>query len=358
MKNILKPFIYSLLLLGTATFFNACTKAKSETPSETAAPTPEKIINVKVEPIFTTSKVMPITSTGILTPKDQIRLSFKIGGVISEIYVQEGQTVKKGQLIAKLNQAEINAHIGKAELALQKAERDLKRAQDMYADTVGTLEIVENATTGRDIAVSNLSIAKFNQDYVNLYAPANGKILMRLAEPLEVTGPGNPIVVLTPTGKAQVMKVGLADKDVVKVKVGNRAIVTFDAYPGETFNARISEIAELPDQQTGSFPVEFTIQSKGKILRNGFIGKIEIAPSSALTFYKIPIEALAEMTSETAYIYVPDHKNKTARRIAVIPQEIGTDYFTIIKNNQLVLEEVITDGSAYLSDGAGINLGL
>lgn len=353
MKN---TFNLLLILFSAAIVFQACSTSADKTEIPRDIQPIEKVINVKLGAVSTTSQAMKIISTGALTPKDQVRLSFKIGGVISEIYVQEGQTVEKGQLIAKLDRAEIDTHIGKAQIALQKAERDLKRAKSMYADTVATLEIVENATTGRDIAASNLSIAKFNQDYVNLYAPANGKILMRLAEPLEVTGAGNPIVILTPAGKSQVMKVGLADKDIVKVRLGDKAIVTFDAYAGERFNARVTELPELPDQQTGSFPVEFTLQSKGKILKNGFIGKIEITPSSSATFYKIPIEALAEMSGGTAYIYTPDSQKKTANRIAVIPQEIGKDYFTIVKNKSLLLNEVITKGVSYLSDGAMINV--
>ena len=346
---------YLILLFGVSiVLLQACTEAKTEIPPDTKPV--EKIVNVQVESVPTTRQAMPIISTGILTPKDQIRLSFKIGGVISEIYAREGQAVKKGQLLAQLEQAEIDVQIGKAEIALAKAERDLKRANDLYADTVGTLELVENATTGKDIASTNLRIAKFNQEYVKLYAPANGRILMRLAEPLEVTGPGNPILVMTPAGKAQVMKVGLADKDIVKVRLGNKAKVTFDAYPGEVFTASITEISELPDQQTGTFPVEFTVRSRGKILKNGFIGQIEIIPSTALTFYKIPVEALVEMSGSSAYIFTPDNNNNTAKRIAVTPQEIGSDYFTVVKTKQFQLKKVITEGAPYLSDGKKINI--
>ena len=332
----------------------ACTEAKTEDLKEVNATTVEKTVNVAVEKVTTTRQAMPIVSTGALVPKDQVRLSFKIGGIITDILVDEGQYVKEGQLIAKLDREEIDAQINKAKIALGKAERDLQRANDLYTDTVGTLEIVENATTGRDIAAANLKIAQFNQDYVNLYAPTSGKILMRLAEPLEVTGPGNPIVVLTPSGKSQVMRVGLADKDVVKVRLGNKAKVTFDAYPGEVFNATITEIPELPDQQTGAFPVEFTVQSRGKILKNGFIGRIEIIPAASLAFYKIPIEALVEVTSSSAYVYVPNEGKEKARRVAVVPQEIGNDYFTVVKSEALVLDEVITEGANYLSDGMKI----
>lgn len=343
---------YIFIIFAAATILQACSKNKSEPPTESAAPT-EKVISVKTAEVTTTKQAMPIVSTGTLVPKDEIQLSFKIGGVIANILVKEGQFVKKGQLIATLEQGEINAQVAQAQSALTKAERDLQRAKNLYADTVGTLEIVQNAQTGKEVAASNLSIAQFNQRYANIYAPTNGTVLVRRAEPQEITGPGNPVVIMTPSNKSKVMRVGVADKDLVKIRLGDRAKITFDAYPNEVFTARVSELPQLPDQQTGTFPIELTVNARGKMLRNGFIGKIEITPSSSVSYYKIPIEALVEVTSSTAYIFVPD--GKTAKRIEVKPQEIGQDYFIISKSGEQLVE-VITEGAPYLANGATINI--
>jgi RND family efflux transporter MFP subunit len=343
---------YILIAFIAATIFQACSEAKSETPTESAAPT-EKVTTVKTAEVTTTKQAMPIVSTGMLVPKDEIKLSFKIGGVIADILVEEGQFVKKGQLIAKLEQEEINAQVAQAQSALTKAERDLARAKNLYADTVGTLELVQNAETGKEVAASNLSIAQFNQRYANIYAPTSGTILVKRAEPQEITGPGNPIVVMTPSNKSKVMRVGVADKDLVKIKLGDRAKITFDAYPNQVFTARVSELPQLPDEQTGTFPIELTVNSKGKMLRNGFIGKIELNPSTSVAYYKIPIEALVEVTSSTAYIYIPD--GNQAKRIEVQPQEIGQDHFIISKSGEQLVE-VITEGAPYLANGSKINI--
>ena len=109
------------LTLGIVAIFQACTPAKSETPDEKITPE-KKIIRVKTAPISTTKKAMPITNIGALMPKDEIKLSFKLGGVISTILVKEGQFIKKGQLIAQLEQTEINAQVTKAETSLSKAK--------------------------------------------------------------------------------------------------------------------------------------------------------------------------------------------------------------------------------------------
>ena len=107
---------------------------------------------------------------GKLASKEELKLSFKTGGIISEIFVDEGQTVKKGQVLAKLNLSEIQAQVNQAILGLDKAERDYRRANNLYKDSVVTLEQLQNTTTALDIAKSNVKIAEFNLQFSTIKA--------------------------------------------------------------------------------------------------------------------------------------------------------------------------------------------
>ncbi|MEO0528364.1 MAG: biotin/lipoyl-binding protein, partial [Bacteroidota bacterium] len=117
--------------------------------------------NVGVQHIESLLDVQPITATGTLLSKEEIVLSFKIGGIVANLQVEEGETIKKGQRLGSLNLTEINAQVVGAQNTYDKSVRDLERATNLYRDTVGTLEQQQNAKTASEIAGSNLQIARF-----------------------------------------------------------------------------------------------------------------------------------------------------------------------------------------------------
>lgn len=314
------------------------------------------IPTVGVANIVKTVEPIPIQASGTIAPKAEINLGFKIGGVIQNILVKETQAVRKGQILATLRTTEIDAQVGKARQAVKKAERDLIRIKKMYADTVATLENVEDLTTVLEVAKSDLAVAQFNQNYSKITAPVDGKILKRFAENNELTSPGSPIFrIATINEKGFAMNIGVADKDVIKIRLGDEAKVLFDAYPNEIFPAYVTEIAEEADPRTGVFPVELTINSNNKkILKNGFIGKVKLFPSNQAPYLKIPINALVEGYKDKANIYLL--KNNKAHKISIQPIYIGADFFTVSPNALKDNYIVITEGAAYLKDGMEVNI--
>jgi RND family efflux transporter MFP subunit len=161
-----------------------------------------------------------ITDTAIVFPvKSESKLSFKTGGIIQNIMVDEGQSVRKDQLLAQLNLEEIQSQVKQAELALSKAERDYERAGNLYRDSVATLEQYQNAGTALEVARSNASIAHFNLQFSSIHAPADGKILKRIAEPNEIIAPGHPVFLFAATGSNWVVRANLTDRDIVRVSI-------------------------------------------------------------------------------------------------------------------------------------------
>src|SRR5439155_922199 len=89
--------------------------------------------------------------------------------------------------------SEIDAGVTRARSAAEKGDRDVARARRLYADSVATLEQVQNTETARDVAGAELETALFNRRYAVIVAPAAGVILRRSAEPGELVQPGTPI---------------------------------------------------------------------------------------------------------------------------------------------------------------------
>lgn len=353
--------IFLVLVAASTLALNACKKTTQSAPKTKEGTikvqTAQKSIPVKLATITAMAEATPIVTSGVLAAKAEIKLSFKIGGIVEQMYAQEGGYVQRGQLLAKLEQAEIQAQVNKAQSALAKANRDLKRVKNLYKDTVATLEQLQNVTTAKEVAESDSKIAQFNQKYARIYAPVSGKILKKFAEKSELVAPGNPVYMLASTEQAQVLRVGLTDKDVVKLKPGDRARVRFDAYPQEEFKAIVSEIAESADPRTTTFEVEVQLVNPQKPLKKGFVGKVQIIPSQNPKGYKIPMGALVEAYQKTAFIYIPDAAYTKAIKVAVVPVEIGKDYLIVNFPKGLnPSREVIVDGASYLAHQANIKV--
>ena len=164
-------------ILLALTLFYACKEEKKEnSPFESA-----DVIPIKTAPVESFALNNTISASGLVTTENQANYGFKIGGIISRIYVEEGQFFKKGQLLASLDETEINAGLNQTDLNLKKYERDYKRASNLYKDSVYTLEQLQNTKTGLDIAKKQKDAVAFNARYSKIYAAADGFVSKKIA---------------------------------------------------------------------------------------------------------------------------------------------------------------------------------
>ena len=325
----------------------------SDASGETPPPVAADVVPVRTAPVAESDVSEPIRATGVLAAKEEAQLSFKIPGVIARIYVDEGQAVRAGQLLATLDPAEIDAQVTRARTAAEKAERDLARARALYADSVATLEQLQDAGSGAQAAQAELRIAAFNRRHARIVAPAGGAVLRRVAEEGELASPGAPILTLSASGSGTVLRVGLADRDAVRVKRGDAATVTLDAFPGETFRGTVTEVAAASTAGTGTYEVEVTVDPAGKALASGLVGRVEIAPASARRLPTVPLEAVIEADGDSAIVFALTPDGTKARRVPVTVAAILGSRVAVAGGLDGVTE-VVTDGVAYLTDGAAV----
>ena len=315
------------------------------------------IKTVRAIEVTATSENTPIIASGILDSKVDMVVSFKVGGIVEYLNVEEGNRVRKGQSLSGLIQTEIDAQVKLAQQGVDKANRDVTRTTNLYLDTVGTLEQKQNAETALEMAKSQLEIARFNKKYAQLSSPIQGKILKRFVEKGELVAPGQPIYQIASTGGkgSQIIRVGLTDKEIVKLKRGNQATITFDALPSKTITAYVSEIAEVSNPRSGLFPVELTLEKYSPELKNGFIGKVEISGSTKASRLHIPMAAMVEGKGAKAKVfYTQDQQTVKAAELDVI--EILDHDFTIAPDALPEDAMLITGGAAYLSEQDSIKV--
>ena len=332
---------YAILLLPV--LLGACARGYATPGTESAPPVLVRLAEVEIEKM-----ALPVTGTGTLGLKEELTLGFKVGGVVARILVDEGERVREGQLLAALDLGEIDPAVARARSAADKAERDLARARRLFADSVVSLAQVQDAETSRDVAVAELQSLRFNRRHAEIVAPADGVILQRRAEAGELVGPGAPILVLGSYARGQVVRVGLADRDVVRIRRGDRARVEVAALPGTVLDGTVSEVAAAADPATGTYQVEVSLPLAAPIA-SGLVGKVEILPVAERTVALVPVDAVLEADGSSGVVFTPGRDGRAERRVVTLAFLAG-DRMAVAAGLEGV-ERVVTEGAANLDPG-------
>lgn len=343
MKKILKSFSYLIVIAIALSVARCNQKTQAATNIDDAIP-------VKVQPVTSTGYAPVLKYSGMMASTAEARLSFKIGGVISKIYVKEGDQVVKGQLLATLDLTEINAQVQQASQNVEKTQRDENRVRNLYNDTVATLEQLQNVTTQHQVAQEGLRIARFNQQYAQIRATENGTILKKIMNEGEVASSGSPVFFFSGTANNDwIIRFGVADKDWAMLRKGDKANVVIDAYPGKIYNGIITEIAQGADLSSGTYEVEVKVLPEGARFANGLFATVQLQPAGQQTITLVPIEAIAEANEKTGFVYVVNADKRTVTRKEVGIAFLEKDKAAISRGLEGV-QEVVTDGVGYLTD--------
>lgn len=312
---------------------------------------------VRVAPVERSSLPATLRAVGTLGPAEQVRLSFKTGGVIAAIDVEQGSRVRKGQLLASLAQQEIAAALAQARALADKAERDLERGRALFADEVATREQLDDLTTARDVAVAGLRAAEFNARFTRIEAPADGIVLRKLAEASELVAAGQPVLVLGDTSGGWIVRASLSDRDFVRVRSGDSASVTLDAYPGRVFPATVTELASAADPATGTYEMKLSIEPGDVHFVQGLVAKVELTAAAGAGVPVVPVQSLLEADGSEAVVYVIARRDDgdVAERVAVRIGRLVGDRVEIL-GGLSGGERVVTEGASYLRDGQSVRV--
>ena len=316
---------------------------------------PEKIIPVRVANVERAEISIPIITSGKVYAKEEMTLSFKTGGIVRNILVNEGESVKKGAVLAEIDLSEINASVVQVRSAFAKNKRDLTRIKSLYADSVVTLEQYQNTETAFDVAKANLDIAEFNLTYSKIIAPTNGKIYKKFAEVNQLVAQGSPILMFGSSESTWIVKAGITDIDISKIRLKDSAKIFLDSHPNETFSGIVTEIAGSANPMNGTFEIELSINKNNRNIISGMVAKIEIIPSDLSKVVLIPTNSLVNANGNIAHIYTLSEDRKRVRKISVEVGQIINEK-VLINLGDMNVNEIITDGAEYLFDGAMVKI--
>jgi multidrug efflux system membrane fusion protein len=221
-------------------------------------------------------------------------MSFRVPGKLIERKVRIGDTVKKGESIARLDPVDAEKQAASAQAALAAAEhrllfaqqqldRDSAQAQQnlIAANQLEqTQDAFSAAQAGRVQAFAQWIVARNNLEYNTLVADHDGVITSENADTGQVVSAGQAVYGLAWSGDIDVT-LDAAASDLGRIAVGQNASVTFPALPGRHFEARVREITPAADPQSRTYRVKLTLSQPGQLVRLGMTGDATLSPVAA-----------------------------------------------------------------------------
>lgn len=322
---------------------------------DSALPPPAEATPVRVAAAYDGPAIAAIATNGVVAAKDEMRLSFTTFGIVRRISVAEGERITRGQRLAELELTQVDAQVEQVAQLAAKAQRDLARGERLYADQVITLEQLQDLRTQASVAQAQATSARFNRGHAVITAPHDGVVLRKFVQEREIVSAGEPVLMVSGADRGHVVRAALADREIVKLKLGDAADIRLDAWPGQTFPGTVTEISGAAEAGSGLFPIEVRFAADAPQLASGLLAKLTIHPvaAGAATLTYVPIAAIVEGDGERANVYVVQDERARRREVTVA--------FIIADGVALSAglgsgEIVVTDGALYLADGDRIRI--
>jgi membrane fusion protein (multidrug efflux system) len=261
-------------------------------------PTAVEAIVAKREPVGS-----GLSTVGTLRADEQVVIRPEITARLVRIHFEEGQRIAAGAPLFSLDASSAQAALAEAQANLENAARADERATDLGARQLLSKSEVDAARAQLGVARARVASARAQAAKTTIVAPFSGVVGLREVSVGEVVAPGQALVNLVRLDPMEV-DFSVPETALSQVSVGQAVAVTIDAFPGETFDGRISAIEPVIDPDSRSAKLRAQVHNEGYRLRPGLFARITLGASGAAdTAIMIPEQALMQ-EGDVRFVYV------------------------------------------------------
>lgn len=318
--------------------------------SEKVAPLPPPV--VKTAPVERLGSARDLRMSGTIDAERSTALSFAVPGTVEQVFVDVGQTVKRGQVVARLTPKSYEAALGIAKAQEVRAKDLAQRLEPMHQHgTVPEVKWVE-AQTSLESAQNAVEIARKNLNDTALHAPEDGVIARRNIEPGANVAPGVPALELVQTRIVRAIA-PVPEDHIAKVRTGQPARVTVGAL-GREFTGEVYEVGVIANPLTRTYPVKITLENPDGVLKVGMVVDAFLPVPGDAASLVVPREAVRidEHGNGCVFVVGPDQKVKQHRVkvVGFVGERIA------IENGLNEGDQVVVSGTPMLADGLTVRL--
>ena len=285
-----------------------------------------------------------------LEAERQVSVLARTTGLLEELAAEEGDLVRQGQVMIRLNKDELSLNLRQAEQAFADASTNYDRIKTLYERSMVSQSEYDTAHLRLDNAKISLEEAQLNLAYADVTAPIAGVVTQRLVEVGDLVR-GNQEVFVVADLHPLLVKIFAPEQRMYQLHPGQEATIAVEALPDTSFSGRIRMISPEVDPASGTVKVTLEVASAG-VLKPGMFATVRIITEQRPQTLIVPKKALILETDEDDVFLIEADK---VRRVSVELGFVEGDQVEIVSGLKEG-DQVVTIGHEGLKDGAAVRL--
>ena len=333
-------FLFKFLAMGLV--LTACEKKESN----------EKVAKiVQLDVVTNADSQNSMQYPGKVKASEEINLSFKVAGNILKNYVTEGQQVRQGQLIARIDPTDYQIQLDATEAEYSQVKAECERVMELYKENGTTANNNDKAVYGLKQITAKYKHHKDQLGYTYLYAPFSGSIQKVYFDSHEIVAAGMPVVTMMSNGVPEV-EINIPARAYTKRNTFSGYQCTFDSYPGVVYHLKLINISQKANTNQ-LYTMRLQIVGNGNPMPSpGMDTTVSIFSSeNGATKLTVPNSALKEENGKS-YVFAFNNDTKKVEQKEVEIKQLLSNGKCIVTSNALQLgEQIVKFGVHHISNG-------
>ncbi|HMB57738.1 MAG TPA: efflux RND transporter periplasmic adaptor subunit [Arenimonas sp.] len=312
----------------------------------------EKVEAVPVEVAKAARKPISASYSGTanLEAPGEAQVVAKTSGVMVQLLAEEGDQVKAGQVLARIDGDKVRLEAERELATVHKLENNYRRSQGLAAQKLVSAESSDQIRYDLESARASYELAKLELSYTNITAPISGVVAQRMVKPGNLINLNAPVFRIVNNAHLEGV-LNAPEREMNRLKAGLPLRMVVDAVPGKVFEGRVDRISPVMDSGSGTFRVVCAFDNAPE-LRPGMFGRIEVVYDQRQDALTVPRIALLEDEGEPA-VYVV--RNNKAKKVVV---QLGytNGELAEIRSGLVEGDQVVTAGKVAIRDGSDVQI--
>lgn len=337
------------LLLFTILIAMVSCKQKQETVTKEVTN-----IKIKIQTVQTASGLLNLRYSGTVEASQTIPLSFQSSGTVDLVLVQEGDAVRKGQLLASINKANNQSIYNSSQAMYEQAKDAYDRLKQVHDNgSLPDIKWVEMETNLKK-AESQLEVAKSSLDKCNLYAPTNGIVGKRDIEPGQ-----SSMTSLSPIELVKIetilVKISVPENEIDKIRKGMDANFTISAIGNKHFKGSVTHVGVVADQFSRTYEVKISANNPNLEIKPGMVCDVLLSSATMDETIIIPYTAVTKDTDGHSFVFVVSPDQKSVKKQIITLGNYQTNGLEVL-SGLTANQTIVVEGKEKLSDNSQIIL--
>jgi membrane fusion protein (multidrug efflux system) len=338
-------------LVSTTLLLAGCGKeanGKSEDPEkkEEAAAIP-----VEVRTPMRAEMLAVYSGTAALEADQEAAVVAKVGGEIRQLYVEEGQAVRQGQILARLDGDQMRFEAEKARASLAKLEHDYRRNVELHQKGMMSPGAIDNLKYEVEALRAAYDLARLQYSYTEIRAPIDGVVAERHIKVGNTIKPNDVLFRVTDL-KPLLAYVHVPERELGRLQAGQPASVQVDAVPGQQFPGRIARLSPVVDPATATFKTTIEIEDPSNRLKPGMFARVGIVYERRQNALQIPRTAIVDEEGRPT-VFIVEAGKAQQKPIQVGLSSAG---YVEVTSGLAGAEQVVVVGQGALKSGNAVRV--